>query len=42
MHWNAMEWWPTLVMAGVYIAAWGGIVWIAARALTDRQRRGPR
>ncbi|MGE0028523.1 MAG: hypothetical protein AB7O78_16190 [Thermoleophilia bacterium] len=42
MHVGAMEWWPTLVMSGVYVAAWAAIIWIAGKALTDHRRRGPR
>lgn len=42
MRWIAMEWWPTIWMAGVYVAAWAGIVWLAAKALTDRRGRRPR
>jgi hypothetical protein len=37
----ATEWWPTIVMAGVYVAAWLAIIWIAAKALTDHRPRRP-
>ena len=42
MHWQLMDWWPTVWMAGVYVAAWILLILIAAKALTDARRHGPR
>jgi cbb3-type cytochrome oxidase subunit 3 len=36
---HAMEWWPTIWMSVVYVAVWAMIIWLAAKALTERRGR---
>jgi hypothetical protein len=42
MHWNLMEWWPTIWMSVLFVLAWGAILWLALKAMTDRRGRGAR
>ncbi len=42
MRTSLVEWWPTIWMSGVYVAAWVVIVVLAAKALTNGGRRRPR